>query len=454
MKKKKLLARVTALTMAAILMVPSSIGTTVLASPDNTEASAEAPGSDGASDKAEGTIQESASSDKSADGGQTAESQDKKSDTEQSSEQSGQSDEKKSDAKDTKEPAKAESYKVSIEDPENGLIAFPVSEDEVVKADMENPQKALEEALKQEQKKSKKFEEGSEVQVSIAPDSGYYLVSAELLDKEGKKIQDLEVSEEGTAAFTMPESEAKITASFEAYTDEQLDQMDEEGSAAFEEELTDEEIAQIEANSGGSANEAAVCSDDSNVSAQSARIAGSKSIYLNVPGSSVRYGSYTTRYYTTNENQYAYCMNPVWKTPKAGWYTGYLIDNDVVRKAFYYAYGGPGYSSFVNSYGWIWDGSQRYEYAYTHIMLSYMYALYVLHDTGRANNAFHGVSSSVKNHIKNKATQITWMASAPAGYGCYYFDTSYINGNRRKYRYCNIRYRNLLLQRDTGSGRI
>lgn len=431
MKKKKLLARATALTLAAILMVPSSIGTTVLASPDNTEASAEAPGSDGASDKAEGTVQESASSDKSADDGQTAESQDKKSDTEQSSEQSGQSDEKKSDAKDTKEPAKAESYKVSIEDPENGLIAFPVSEDEVVKADMENPQKALEEALKQEQKKSKKFEEGSEVQVSIAPDSGYYLVSAELLDKEGKKIQDLEVSEEGTAAFTMPESEAKITASFEAYTDEQLDQMDEEGSAAFEEELTDEEIAQIEANSGGSANEAAVCSDDSNVSAQSARIAGSKSIYLNVPGSSVRYGSYTTRYYTTNENQYAYCMNPVWKTPKAGWYTGYLIDNDVVRKAFYYAYGGPGYSSFVNSYGWIWDGSQRYEYAYTHIMLSYMYALYVLHDTGRANNAFHGVSSSVKNHIKNKATQITWMASAPAGYGCYYFDTSYINGNRR-----------------------
>ena len=431
MKKKKLLARATALTLAAILMVPSSIGTTVFASPDNTEVSAEAPGSDGASDKAEGTVQESASSDKSADGGQTPESQDKKSDTEQSSEQSGQSDEKKSDAKDTKEPAKAESYKVSIEDPENGLIAFPVSEDEVVKADMENPQKALEEALKQEQKKSKKFEEGSEVQVSIAPDSGYYLVSAELLDKEGKKIQDLEVSEEGTAAFTMPESEAKITASFEAYTDEQLDQMDEEGSAAFEEELTDEEIAQIEANSGGSANEAAVCSDDSNVSAQSARIAGSKSIYLNVPGSSVRYGSYTTRYYTTNENQYAYCMNPVWKTPKAGWYTGYLIDNDVVRKAFYYAYGGPGYSSFVNSYGWIWDGSQQYEYAYTHIMLSYMYALYVLHDTGRANNAFHGVSSSVKNHIKNKATQITWMASAPAGYGCYYFDTSYINGNRR-----------------------
>ena len=90
MKKKKLLARVTALTLAAILMVPSSIGTTVLASPDNTEASAEAPGSDEASDKAEGTVQESASADKSADGGQTPESQDKKSDTEQSDEWSGE----------------------------------------------------------------------------------------------------------------------------------------------------------------------------------------------------------------------------------------------------------------------------------------------------------------------------------------------------------------------------
>lgn len=43
MKKRKLLARATALTLAAILMVPSSIGTTVLASPDNTEASAVLP---------------------------------------------------------------------------------------------------------------------------------------------------------------------------------------------------------------------------------------------------------------------------------------------------------------------------------------------------------------------------------------------------------------------------
>ena len=431
MKKKKLLARVTALTLAAILMVPSSIGTTVLAAPDSTEAAAEAPDADTASAQTEENAQEPASADQNAEEAQTTDPQDKKSDAEQSSGQTNQTDDKKSDAKDTKEPAKAESYKVSIADPENGLITFPVSKDEVVKADTENPQKALEEALKQEQKKSKKFEEGSEVQVGIAPDSGYYLVSAELQDKDGNKVQDLTVDEDGNASFTMPGQEIQIHAAFKAYTDDELDQMEEDSAKALEDELTEEEKAQIEADSNDNGNAVAEYSADSEISTQSARLAGSKSIYLNVPGSSIRYGSYTTRYYTTNENQYAYCMNPVWKTPKAGWYTGYLITNDTVRKAFYYAYGGPGYSSFVNSYGWIWDGSQQYEYAYTHIMLSYMYALYVLHDTGRANNAFHGVSSSVRNHIKNKATQITWMASAPSGYGCYYFDTSYTNGNKR-----------------------
>lgn len=101
------------------------------------------------------------------------------------------------------------------------------------------------------------------------------------------------------------------------------------------------------------------------------RAAGTKSIYLNVPGNKIWYGRYNTRYYTTNEGQVAYCMNPLLKTPGAGWYTGSLISDGSSRKAFYYAYGGPGYSQFVNRYGWIWNGVRDLEYAYSHVILSY-----------------------------------------------------------------------------------
>lgn len=155
------------------------------------------------------------------------------------------------------------------------------------------------------------------------------------------------------------------------------------------------------------------------------RAAGTKSIYLNVPGNKIWYGRYNTRYYTTNEGQVAYCMNPLLKTPGAGWYTGSLISDGSSRKAFYYAYGGPGYSQFVNRYGWIWNGVRDLEYAYSHVILSYTYAKYALHNNSQANYAFYGLPNSTKKHLINKANQMQAMGGIPSGYAVYYFNTSY-----------------------------
>lgn len=76
------------------------------------------------------------------------------------------------------------------------------------------------------------------------------------------------------------------------------------------------------------------------------------------------------------------------------------------RKAFYYAYGGPGYSQFVNRYGWIWNGVRDLEYAYSHVILSYTYAKYALHNNSQANYAFYGLPNSTKKHLINKANQM------------------------------------------------
>ena len=182
------------------------------------------------------------------------------------------------------------------------------------------------------------------------------------------------MSEEGTVVFTMPEQDVAVKASFREWTEEEEESFDED---LTEEELKESGLPAEEFTEEAMQQDAEALSDESAINmaslndtaSSSARLAGAKSIYLSV-GGKCRYGRYLTHYFSTNEGQYAYCMNPMKKTPGSGWYTGYLIGNEDARKAFYYCYGGPGYSQFVNATGWIGDGSQHYEYAYSHVILS------------------------------------------------------------------------------------
>lgn len=376
MKRKKWVNKVIALLLAAIMIVPSSLGTVAYA--QEPEVSSE-----------QTQVIQNADENISEAG-------------EQETTDASQKEQEKKETQDTqdtesKETQKEDSYEVKLSKADNGLLSFPISEDDLVKADVENSTQSIldasEEDVEYESKDS--YEENTEVKVQTSADYGYELDKVELEDKSGEVLQELSVDEEGIATFTMPEENVKVAATFKEIPESVI----EDAEIDLQTTASDYKIA--------------------------TRAAGTKSIYLNVPGNKIWYGRYNTRYYTTNEGQVAYCMNPLLKTPGAGWYTGSLISDGSSRKAFYYAYGGPGYSQFVNRYGWIWNGVRDLEYAYSHVILSYTYAKYALHNNSQANYAFYGLPNSTKNHLINKANQMLAMGGIPSGYSVYYFNTSY-----------------------------
>lgn len=379
MKRKKWVNKVIALLLAAIMIVPSSLGTVAYAQEPEVSSEQTQTIQNADEDISEANEQETAdASQKEQEKKETQETQDTQ-DTE------------------SKETQKEDSYEVKLSKADNGLLSFPISEDDLVKADVENSTQSIldasEEDVEYESKDS--YEENTEVKVQTSADYGYELDKVELEDKSGEVLQELSVDEEGIATFTMPEENVKVVATFKEIPESVI----EDAEIDLQTTASDYEIA--------------------------TRAAGTKSIYLNVPGNKIWYGRYNTRYYTTNEGQVAYCMNPLLKTPGAGWYTGSLISDGSSRKAFYYAYGGPGYSQFVNRYGWIWNGVRDLEYAYSHVILSYTYAKYALHNNSQANYAFYGLPNSTKKHLINKANQMQAMGGIPSGYAVYYFNTSY-----------------------------
>lgn len=379
MKRKKWVNKVIALLLAAIMIVPSSLGTVAYAQEPEVSSEQTQTIQNADEDISEANEQETAdASQKEQEKKETQETQDTQ-DTE------------------SKETQKEDSYEVKLSKADNGLLSFPISEDDLVKADVENSTQSIldasEEDVEYESKDS--YEENTEVKVQTSADYGYELDKVELEDKSGEVLQELSVDEEGIATFTMPEENVKVAATFKEIPESVI----EDAEIDLQTTASDYEIA--------------------------TRAAGTKSIYLNVPGNKIWYGRYNTRYYTTNEGQVAYCMNPLLKTSGAGWYTGSLISDGSSRKAFYYAYGGPGYSQFVNRYGWIWNGVRDLEYAYSHVILSYTYAKYALHNNSQANYAFYGLPNSTKKHLINKANQMQAMGGIPSGYAVYYFNTSY-----------------------------
>ena len=379
MKRKKWVNKVIALLLAAIMIVPSSLGTVAYAQEPEVSSEQTQTIQNADEDISEANEQETAdASQKEQEKKETQETQETQ-DTE------------------SKETQKEDSYEVKLSKADNGLLSFPISEDDLVKADVENSTQSIldasEEDVEYESKDS--YEENTEVKVQTSADYGYELDKVELEDKSGEVLQELSVDEEGIATFTMPEENVKVAATFKEIPESVI----EDAEIDLQTTASDYEIA--------------------------TRAAGTKSIYLNVPGNKIWYGRYNTRYYTTNEGQVAYCMNPLLKTPGAGWYTGSLISDGSSRKAFYYAYGGPGYSQFVNRYGWIWNGVRDLEYAYSHVILSYTYAKYALHNNSQANYAFYGLPNSTKKHLINKANQMQAMGGIPSGYAVYYFNTSY-----------------------------
>lgn len=329
--------------------------------------------------------------------------------------------EKVDDGSDVKEPEsegkpQKDSYKVILDVPEFGTLSFPMEEKEIL-ADEKDPWTPMQEALKQQEemeqkgvKTEKDVAPNEEVTVYVSSDYGYQMTSIQAVSEKTKEVVSvLETDEEGKVTFKMPEEDIRIQVEYQ-----ELDP---------EKEIEEKEAYE--------AQEAQAAERSAPATMKRAAAEPRKSIYLYVPSSKLWYGSYNTRYYTTNEGKYAYCIEPRRKAPKAGYYSASVMYNTNVRKAAYYAYGGPGYSKYRASYGNIWDGSQKNEYIYSHIIISYIYAKYYLGSNSEANFAFYGLSSRAKSKLITKANNLLKLSAPPSGYTCYTMATSYKNGNKR-----------------------
>lgn len=115
-----------------------------------------------------------------------------------------------------------------------------------------------------------------------------------------------------------------------------------------------------------------------------------------VTGAVVEYMGYSTNYFYVNGNL-AFCLEPNSGTPGSGEYPADVLDkNQLLSKAMYYVYGGPGYEAYMKpSLTGGWEEDDR-AYCLSHCILSYIY------DGCNPNSdAFLGLNEDIKNAVIN-----------------------------------------------------
>ncbi|HBU13115.1 MAG TPA: hypothetical protein DEB31_10490, partial [Clostridiales bacterium] len=138
---------------------------------------------------------------------------------------------------------------------------------------------------------------------------------------------------------------------------------------------------------------------------------------------SIDYG-YITSYYVANGNP-AFCLSPVLSGVADGNYTisaNSFIQRggtyDVLIKAAYYLYGGPGWDSVKNNlFG---SDANRFEYAYglSHAAAAYIYLGLIGEN---ADNAFKGLNSSTATHLRNVVAAVGAQPMPPDGFDVFLY---------------------------------
>lgn len=125
-------------------------------------------------------------------------------------------------------------------------------------------------------------------------------------------------------------------------------------------------------------------------------------------GAAVYYKGYSTHYYYVNGNM-AYCLEPNEISPGNGEYAGDMLDkNQLLSKAMYYSYGGPGYESYMKPI--LTDGWEAGDnpYCLSHCVLSYIY------DGCRADSdGFTGLDEDTKRLVIEVANTIQSWPEIP-----------------------------------------
>lgn len=135
-------------------------------------------------------------------------------------------------------------------------------------------------------------------------------------------------------------------------------------------------------------------------------------------GEELLYGSYHTRSYTV-DGQTAYCLEPLKPWPASGRYEAQRLEEGDLRKAFYYIYGGPGYETYVEKYGYFGFSGKMVktdEYCMSHCIAAYFYL--------GSNEAFTGISADQAETLKQKAEKIRTLPDPPEYFNAFIFKTS------------------------------
>lgn len=128
-----------------------------------------------------------------------------------------------------------------------------------------------------------------------------------------------------------------------------------------------------------------------------------------VKGANVSYLGYSTHYYYVDGNL-AFCLEPDKNSPGNGNYSSSELDgNDLLGKAMYYVYGGPGYETYMKpTMTGGWDGDAP-AYCLSHCILSYIYD-----GCNSQSAAFLGLNEDIKSAVVMYADAIKSWPDIPS----------------------------------------
>ena len=135
-------------------------------------------------------------------------------------------------------------------------------------------------------------------------------------------------------------------------------------------------------------------------------------------GSRVSYGTtFTSKFYVDSSTANAFCVQPQMTTPDSGSYSSTEVTDSDLRRAMYYSYGAPGWSSsMATHYNNAFFGSSAPAnsdsyYAYSHIILSYGYDHENISE--ETSVATYGLDPSIVTNIKSIYNGILPNLSSP-----------------------------------------
>jgi len=145
-------------------------------------------------------------------------------------------------------------------------------------------------------------------------------------------------------------------------------------------------------------------------------LSASAGIVNHVRGGRINYGGHSTSLYSANGNT-AFCLDPNLRGLSSGTYainrfihrgTGY----DLLMKSAFYLYGGPGYNSVKHSlFG---DPDSLTAYGLSHAAISFVWS-------GNEGNAFMGLDSATRQHLKNVISSINALPM-PSGFTVFIYN--------------------------------